>query len=77
MTVAFSVVRNKSEAPPVVQGTEASMVREGPPQPPPYPADKACGGKIDLRRRWQRARVHHRPVRAGAAPSRPLLLRDL
>jgi hypothetical protein len=32
-------------------------VREGPPQPPPprkYPAEKARGGKIILRRRWQR-----------------------
>ena len=31
------------------------MVREGPPQPPPYPAEKARGGEIILRRRWQRA----------------------
>jgi hypothetical protein len=30
-------------------------VREGPPQPPPYPADKARGGEIILRGRWQRA----------------------
>jgi hypothetical protein len=30
------------------------MVREAPPQPPPYPADKARGGEIVLRRRWQR-----------------------
>jgi hypothetical protein len=29
-------------------------VREGPPQPPPYPAEKARGGEIILRRRWQR-----------------------
>ena len=25
------------------------MVREGPPQPPPYPAEKARGGEIILR----------------------------
>jgi hypothetical protein len=30
-------------------------VREGPPEPPPYPAEKARGGEIILRRRWQRA----------------------
>jgi hypothetical protein len=30
------------------------MVRESPPQPPPYPAEKARGGEIILRRRWQR-----------------------
>ena len=29
-------------------------VREGPPQPPPYPAEKARGGESILRRRWQR-----------------------
>lgn len=29
-------------------------VRDAPPQPPPYPADKARGGEIVLRRRWQR-----------------------
>lgn len=39
------------------------MVREGPAQPapppegepPPYPADKARGAEIILRKRWQRA----------------------
>ncbi|HEU5274152.1 MAG TPA: peptide ABC transporter permease [Xanthobacteraceae bacterium] len=31
------------------------MVREGPPQPPPYPADKARGGEIVLRTRLRRA----------------------
>jgi hypothetical protein len=30
------------------------MVREGPAQQPPYPAEKARGGEIILRRRWQR-----------------------
>jgi hypothetical protein len=30
------------------------MVREGPPQPPPYPAEKARGGEIILRLPWQR-----------------------
>ena len=30
------------------------MVREGPPQPPPYPAEKARGGEVVLRTRWQR-----------------------
>jgi hypothetical protein len=30
------------------------MTREGPPQPPPYPAEKARGGEIILRRPWQR-----------------------
>jgi len=30
------------------------MVREKPAQPPPYPAEKARGGEIILRRRWQR-----------------------
>ena len=30
------------------------MVREGPPQPPPYPAEKARGAEINLRKRWQR-----------------------
>jgi hypothetical protein len=30
------------------------MVREKAAQPPPYPADKARGGEIILRRRWQR-----------------------
>ena len=30
------------------------MVRETAPQPPPYPAEKARGGKIVLRQRWQR-----------------------
>ena len=30
------------------------MVREGPPQPPPYPAEKARGGQIILRKPWQR-----------------------
>jgi hypothetical protein len=36
------------------------MVREQPPQPPPYPAEKARGGEIILRRRWQRDGVHRR-----------------
>ncbi len=31
------------------------MVREGPPQPAPYPAEKARGGEIILRKPWQRA----------------------
>jgi hypothetical protein len=31
------------------------MVRERPAQPPPYPADKARGGEVILRRPWQRA----------------------
>jgi len=31
------------------------MATDGPPQPPPYPAEKARGGEIILRRRWQRA----------------------
>ncbi len=30
------------------------MVREGPPEPPPYPAEKARGGEIILRTRWRR-----------------------
>ena len=30
------------------------MVREGPPQPAPYPADKARGSEIILRKPWQR-----------------------
>jgi hypothetical protein len=30
------------------------MVREGPAQRPPYPAEKARGGEIILRHRWQR-----------------------
>jgi hypothetical protein len=30
------------------------MVRDKPAQPPPYPADKARGGEIILRRPWQR-----------------------
>jgi hypothetical protein len=30
------------------------MATDGPPQPPPYPADKARGGEIILRRPWQR-----------------------
>jgi hypothetical protein len=30
------------------------MVREGPPQPPPYPAEKARGGEIILHKPWQR-----------------------
>ena len=30
------------------------MVREGPPEPPPYPAEKARGAEIILRRPWQR-----------------------
>jgi hypothetical protein len=34
---------------------ESDMVREGPAQQPPYPAEKARGGEIVLRRRWQRA----------------------
>jgi hypothetical protein len=31
------------------------MVREKPAQPPPYPAERARGGEIILRRPWQRA----------------------
>jgi len=31
------------------------MVREGPPQPAPYPAEKARGGEIILRTRLRRA----------------------
>ncbi|HEY1541550.1 MAG TPA: peptide ABC transporter permease [Xanthobacteraceae bacterium] len=31
------------------------MVREGPAQPPPYPAEKARGGEIILRTRLRRA----------------------
>jgi len=31
------------------------MVREGPAQPPPYPAEKARGGEIVLRTRLRRA----------------------
>ena len=31
------------------------MVREGPAQPPPYPAEKACGGEIILRTPLRRA----------------------
>jgi hypothetical protein len=31
------------------------MVREKPAQPPPYPAEKARGGEIILRKPWQRA----------------------
>jgi hypothetical protein len=30
------------------------MVRSAPPQPAPYPADKARGAEIELRRPWQR-----------------------
>jgi hypothetical protein len=30
------------------------MVRDGPPQPPPYPAEKARGGEIILRTRLRR-----------------------
>jgi hypothetical protein len=30
------------------------MATDGPPQPPPYPAEKARGGEIILRRPWQR-----------------------
>jgi hypothetical protein len=30
------------------------MVREGPPQPPPYPAEKARGAEVILRKPWQR-----------------------
>jgi len=30
------------------------MVRERPAQPPSYPAERARGGEIILRRRWQR-----------------------
>jgi hypothetical protein len=30
------------------------MAREGPPQPPPDPADKTRGGEIILRKPWQR-----------------------
>ncbi len=31
------------------------MASDSPPQPPPYPAEKARGGQIILRARWQRA----------------------
>lgn len=31
------------------------MARDGPPQPPPYPAEKARGGEIVLRTRLRRA----------------------
>jgi hypothetical protein len=31
------------------------MRKDGPPQPQPYPAEKARGGEIILRSRWQRA----------------------
>jgi hypothetical protein len=31
------------------------MVKEAPAEPPPYPAEKARGGEIILRRPWQRA----------------------
>jgi hypothetical protein len=34
---------------------ELAMVREGPAQPAPYPAEKARRGKIILRKPWQRA----------------------
>jgi len=34
---------------------EGRMVREQPARPPPYPADKARGGEVILRRPWQRA----------------------
>jgi hypothetical protein len=30
------------------------MAKNGPPQLAPYPAEKARGGEIVLRRRWQR-----------------------
>jgi hypothetical protein len=30
------------------------MVREGSPRPTPYPAERARGGEIVLRRPWQR-----------------------
>ena len=30
------------------------MVRSAPPQPTPYPAEKARGAEIELRRPWQR-----------------------
>ena len=30
------------------------MVRESPPQPPPYPAEKARGARIVMRAPWQR-----------------------
>jgi hypothetical protein len=32
----------------------SAMVREKPARSPPYPAEKACGGEIILRRPWQR-----------------------
>jgi hypothetical protein len=32
----------------------SAMVREKPAQSPPYPAEKAHGGEIILRRPWQR-----------------------
>ena len=34
---------------------EMAMVREGPAQPPPYPAEKARGSEIILRTRLRRA----------------------
>jgi hypothetical protein len=34
---------------------EATMVRDGPAQPAPYPAEKARGGEIILRTRLRRA----------------------
>jgi len=34
---------------------EMTMVREGPAQRAPYPAEKARGGDIVLRKPWQRA----------------------
>jgi hypothetical protein len=33
---------------------EGAMVRQKPAQPTPYPAEKARGGEIILRRPWQR-----------------------
>jgi hypothetical protein len=47
------------------------MVRETPAQPPPYPAEKARGGEIILRKRWQRL------VFLRAGPEMPLSLRRL
>jgi hypothetical protein len=51
----------RSHRPDVVfQRRNPMPVREGPAQPPPppredpYPAEKARGGKIILRKRWQR-----------------------
>ena len=46
-------IGNKRSARAIVH-REIAMVRAGPPEPAPYPAEKARGGEIILRRRWQR-----------------------